>query len=113
MMAPTASLYEFVSAALPEFRDFLAAAPEWYKQEMNYAVARRLLDFMMDLRHRSDAVNVNRLLERVELGMQEADHISGALCLDFIQPIADLPEDQRSEFVQKLGEASRRCYDSQ
>lgn len=52
-------------------------------------------------------------MERVEYGMLQAEQISSALCLDFIQPIADLPDDERAEFLGQLGPLSRECYDLQ
>lgn len=106
-------LYEFISIAVPEFRNFLVDSPEWYKHEMNYGVASRLLAFLQDLRKRADDDAIARLMERVEYGMLQPEHISCALCLDFIQPIADLPGDERAEFVSKLGPLSRECYDLQ
>jgi hypothetical protein len=106
-------LYEFISIAVPEFRHFLADAPEWYRLEMNYPVAGRPLDFLQDLRKESNEDAIARLMERVEYGMLQPEHISSALCIDFIQPIADLPDNERAEFLSMLGPKSRECYDLQ
>ncbi len=80
---------------------------------MNYGVARRLLDFTLDLRNRKASADVVRVMQRVEKGMLEPEHISSGLCLDFIQPIADLEEDERTDLVGKLGPMARSCYDMQ
>jgi hypothetical protein len=113
MMAEWKSLYDYITEEIPDFQDFLRDSPDWYKQEVDYGVARRLLDFAQLLHTQGNTAELSRLMRRVESGMRQPENISGALCLDFVQPIADLPAEDNSALLAMLGVDSRSCYDSQ
>ena len=105
------TVYQYVVGHFPEFQSYVVNEPDWYRDDFNYGVANRVLDFAVDLKRRGDVETLGRLFHHIELGLSR-DDIENPLCLDFVQRIPDIAAEYKDDFVQLLGPEARRCYDN-
>ena len=106
------TVYEFIAKDFPSFKSFVARDPHWYKDEFNYGMANRALDFAVELRHNNDEAELKRLFAHIEAGLEQSD-LENALCLDFVQRISDIAAQYEDEFVGLLGPRALHCYELQ
>ena len=106
------SVFDYIETRFPDFRMFLKDEPQWYLEEMDYQVARRLLDYAVMLNAAGRNDDLSRLFTVVEDAFEDKSAIADALCIDFVQPIADIGT-VRPVFVRLLGPLLKTCYDAQ
>ena len=104
------TVFDFIVKEFPEFDAFTSSEPDWYRNEVNYGMAIRALDYAVDLKRRSKEAELERLFQHVEAGMR-VEYVGDALCIDFIQRLSDLATAYEPDFVKLLGPLSKQCYE--